>query len=272
MRKLYPMGKEDAFQKVPDKVYVYYSDKAGVFSAETDSKRYFYRKITVQNAETVLNEFKRFLSASSGRYSPWLSYPEAWVTDDFIAVDNTENNVASKIISFLESTDCCTLMSAQIIYEGFATFLSDPEPFETIKIKSGFYEQGGTDAVRKIVIKVKEIEKGFYISSGTIKAKKYLETSAGKILFCGYDRKALTAIKKLLITNCESLLKIVVLFGEIIEDADDNKKRIAYKFFNNSVEIFREEAGSGKFPECAYRLWLGFIYGYGLTGKIEKPI
>ena len=96
------MGKEDAFQKVPDKVYVYYSDKAGVFSAETDSKRYFYRKITVQNAETVLNGFKRFLSAYSGRYSPWLSSPEAWVTDDFIAVDNTENNVASKIISFLE--------------------------------------------------------------------------------------------------------------------------------------------------------------------------
>ena len=96
------MGKEDAFQKVPDKVYIYFSDKAGVFSAETDSKRYFYRKITVQNAETVLNEFKRFLSASSGRYSPCLSYPEAWVTDDFIAVDNTENNVASKIISFLE--------------------------------------------------------------------------------------------------------------------------------------------------------------------------
>ena len=261
------MGKEDAFQKVLDKVYVYYSDKAGVFSAETDSKRYFYRKITVQNAETVLNEFKRFLSAFFGRYS---FSPEAWVTDDFIAVDNTENNVASKIISFLESTDCCTLMSAQIIYEGFATFLSDPEPFETIKIKSGFYEQGGTDAVRKIVIKVKEIEKGFYISSGSVKAKKYLETSAGKILFCGYDRKALTAIKKLLITDCESLLKIVVLFGEIIEDADDNKKRIAYNFFNNSVEIFREEAGLGKFPECAYRLWLGFIYGF--TGKIEKLI
>ena len=259
-------------QKVPDKVYIYFSDKAGVFSAETDSKRYFYRKITVQNAETVLNEFKMFLAVSSGRYSPWVYSPEAWVTDDFIAGGNTESNVASKIISFLERTDCCTLMSAQIIYEGFATFLSDPEPFETIKIKSGFYEQGGTDAVRKIVIKVKEIEKEFYISSGSVKAKKYLETSAGKILFCGYNRKALTAIKKLLITDCESLLKIVVLFGEIIKEADDNKKRIAYKFFNNSVEVFREEAGSKKIPEYAYRLWLGFTYGYGLTGKIGKPI
>ena len=176
------MGKKDAFFKIPDKIYVYFSDKAGVFSAETDSKRYFYRKITVQNAEIVLNEFERFLSFFSGRYSPWSSSPEAWVTDDFIAVDNTENNVASKIISFLESTDCCTLMSAQIIYEGFATFLSDPEPFETIKIKSGFYEQGGTDAVRKVVRNIKATEKGFYISSGSVKAKKYLETSAGKRL------------------------------------------------------------------------------------------